>query len=414
MQGKIDYVAKLNEIGRTGKAESLNAAPYYKKAFELYIEKPEQLDINIWPGDLSEEENALLQNWISANSKSLEQLKLGIEKSYHLPEYQESSMWHVKFTGLTEARNLMFILCSQAKLHASKGNFEEAFSELLTCYQFGRHFAGSMFLIEQLVGIAISSNAVQDSFHILNKYKINPCLLSSFQQNLQTLLSKQMSVINFTAEKFLAYESIQMLFTVDGEICDHINRSMVEEMVEKHEQEGQMSPQAVEELRQSWNKLERQQTTELADKVYEYLGSAAHNTPWRLHSEDKNPKKVAKEMTKDNPLLNMLIPSVDVVLELPFNCKAETNALITTIAILRYKSEKGEYPSDLHELLATGYLNELPMDPYSDNPLIYKCTGDDFILYSIGADFKDDGGKPSRWGKDKQGGDQVFWPVSRK
>jgi hypothetical protein len=45
--------------------------------------------------------------------------------------------------------------------------------------------------------------------------------------------------------------------------------------------------------------------------------------------------------------------------------------------------------------------------------LIYRCIGDDFTLYSLGADFKDDGGTPSKWGEGEQGGDQVFWPVER-
>jgi hypothetical protein len=46
--------------------------------------------------------------------------------------------------------------------------------------------------------------------------------------------------------------------------------------------------------------------------------------------------------------------------------------------------------------------------------LAYKQIGDDFILYSFGADFDDDGGTPSKWGEGEKGGDQVFWPVSRK
>jgi len=33
------------------------------------------------------------------------------------------------------------------------------------------------------------------------------------------------------------------------------------------------------------------------------------------------------------------------------------------------------------------------------------------LLYSLGADFDDDGGKPSKWGEGEKGGDQVFWPL---
>jgi hypothetical protein len=55
------------------------------------------------------------------------------------------------------------------------------------------------------------------------------------------------------------------------------------------------------------------------------------------------------------------------------------------------------------------------MDPFSDDPLIYEVRADGFLLYSVGRDFVDDGG---RRGVDKEGkprpwaenGDQVFWP----
>ena len=65
-------------------------------------------------------------------------------------------------------------------------------------------------------------------------------------------------------------------------------------------------------------------------------------------------------------------------------------------------------------LVETGYLNALPDDPYSDGPLRYQRRGDDFVLYSLGGDFDDDGGKqhPKHpWNRGKDGGDRVFWPV---
>ena len=42
--------------------------------------------------------------------------------------------------------------------------------------------------------------------------------------------------------------------------------------------------------------------------------------------------------------------------------------------------------------------------------------GDNFILYSWGADFDDDGGKllaADSWGGPAQSGDRVFWPIVR-
>jgi hypothetical protein len=69
----------------------------------------------------------------------------------------------------------------------------------------------------------------------------------------------------------------------------------------------------------------------------------------------------------------------------------------------------------LDELVAAGYLAELPMDPYSEWPLVYRRTEGNFMLYSRGADFKDNNGVHSpKWGADARGGDYVFWPVQNE
>ena len=85
------------------------------------------------------------------------------------------------------------------------------------------------------------------------------------------------------------------------------------------------------------------------------------------------------------------------------------------LALMRYEKENGEFPISLNELVEQGYLDSIPIDPFSGKPLVYKKTGDDFILYSFGEDFKDDGGEIF---KDDRGrlrtwantGDWVLWP----
>jgi hypothetical protein len=56
------------------------------------------------------------------------------------------------------------------------------------------------------------------------------------------------------------------------------------------------------------------------------------------------------------------------------------------------------------------------MDPFSDKPLVYRRTDDDFILYSVGYNFVDDGGVPGIDRNDKYRvwadyGDRIFWPM---
>ena len=105
------------------------------------------------------------------------------------------------------------------------------------------------------------------------------------------------------------------------------------------------------------------------------------------------------------------------MIQIGWRVRASQAGLIGTLAILRFEKENGRLPNDWDELFNKGYLNTIPMDPFSDKPLVYKKTDDGFRLYSVGLNFTDDGGvpgtdkngKPRQWGEN---GDEIFWPVN--
>jgi hypothetical protein len=69
--------------------------------------------------------------------------------------------------------------------------------------------------------------------------------------------------------------------------------------------------------------------------------------------------------------------------------------LMTLFALRAYKLDQGTYPDTLQDLVSHGYLKALPMDPFSpSHPISYRRSDAKFILYSVGPDGVDDGGKP--------------------
>ena len=323
-------------------------------------------------------------------------------------------MFAVALPPLAEATNLMRVLCPRAKLNAAKGDFKAAFSDLLVCYQFGNHFTGPKTLIEQLVGIGLKGYTFKTAFNILDRTKLKPDLLRYFQQKFTELSTEQSCIIDFTAEKLAVYDGIQMTFTDDGKGGGYVPKASVEQMINPPEAWKFLFSDLPEEQKSGWENLERRQTAELADKIFEYFNIVRAKSPARLRNEGKSSEKVIKDMTKDNPFLDTFAEVGLRPIEMSFRCRVEADALITTLALLRYKAEKSRLPENLDQLVSTGYLKQLPMDPYSDSTLVYKLIGDDFMLYSLGADFDDDGGVYSDWGKSIGGGDQVFWPVKRQ
>lgn len=93
---------------------------------------------------------------------------------------------------------------------------------------------------------------------------------------------------------------------------------------------------------------------------------------------------------------------------------AQRIGLETMLAIERFRAEHGRYPNSLSELIPDR-LAELPVDPFSGATLRYKLIDAStdphrrgYLLYAVGVDGVDDGGKQS----DRPAPQAVFWDES--
>jgi len=71
---------------------------------------------------------------------------------------------------------------------------------------------------------------------------------------------------------------------------------------------------------------------------------------------------------------------------------ASLRCAITGIAVERYRLENGQRPHALAELVPQ-HIEEVPTDPFSGEALRYKQTENGYIVYSVGPDREDDGGR---------------------
>ncbi|MBC8874557.1 MAG: hypothetical protein H8E44_34400 [Planctomycetes bacterium] len=66
--------------------------------------------------------------------------------------------------------------------------------------------------------------------------------------------------------------------------------------------------------------------------------------------------------------------------------------LMADFAIRLFQHDEGRLPESFEELCPR-YLSAVPLDPYSDGPLIYRRVDDTYVLYSVWQDGDDDGGR---------------------
>jgi len=427
-----DYVAELNRIVRPIADETQNAAPLYHKAVELYKKVPE--DISKLLGkkyiEATAEEKQLIEKWLTENSEALDLIIAGAKKPYYWRTYrtkrEESGMMGVLIPHLSEFRRLAFSFRWRIWLSAEQGQYQAAFDDIKTCYRFGQHTRGDKTLIEQLVGIAIGAVAIQTLSDVLGEHAIDSAKLAALQKDFEQMVAGEDFIVSFKTEKLCVYDEIQRCFTEDRLGGGHLYLSRIsalgdvtsddlqEILVENIFSPGQW-PRAVRVL---FFHPDKQQTREMADRLYAFWDKIAQKTPAQIRAEGIDIEKEAMEIIKGNILLEILTPALGRINEISYRIQVDIGATVTILAALRYKQNVGNYPQGLNELINAGYLKELPMDAFSGRPLVYKRTDDNFILYSVGLNFTDDGGES---GKDTKGrvrkwrsnGDTVFWPVPK-
>jgi hypothetical protein len=90
-------------------------------------------------------------------------------------------------------------------------------------------------------------------------------------------------------------------------------------------------------------------------------------------------------------LTSILVPELQSCFLASGRHAAKRETAKTGIAILRYRAKHEKLPKQLADLVPE-YLPAIPLDPYTDKPLKFEVTGDDWVVYSIGEDLKDNGG----------------------
>jgi len=426
----VDYIAELNRIVRPVADETLNAAPLYEKAVKLYEEKSSDEMSELLGKKYNEattEQKKLIAKWLNDNKEIFDLLIAGTQKPYYWQEYKvaegSEGLMSVLLPHLYEFRKLAYALRWRIWLNVERGRYEDSFNDIKSCYRLGRHLKGDKALVEQLVGMAIEGIATQAIRDILSEHKIEPSALVKLQEDLEHITANEDFVVSLKTERLFMYDELQRCFTDDGIGDGHIYPKrllpiMLSQGLCLKESSDLNSLYVIMQI--LFTHPNKQQTQKSINRLYDYFENLAAKTSTQIHAGDETDivENRLKQLIGNNIFLETLTPAVLRVIEISNRLSVDVDSALAIIAILRYKQDKGNFPESLDELITAGYLKKLPIDPFSDKLLVYKKTEDNFILYSVGLNFTDDGGQVYRddegrvrlWG---DVGDWVFWPVAK-
>jgi hypothetical protein len=92
--------------------------------------------------------------------------------------------------------------------------------------------------------------------------------------------------------------------------------------------------------------------------------------------------------------------------------QARLRCALVALAGERYRIARGHWPKSLSDLVPQ-FLANVPLDPYDAKPLRYRRLEDGVVIYCIGPDEVDNGGKISREDSMQDIGFQL-WDVNRR
>jgi hypothetical protein len=127
-----------------------------------------------------------------------------------------------------------------------------------------------------------------------------------------------------------------------------------------------------------------------------YFGRWWRLAPTSFEARVKAAPEIAREALGDDPFLGQLIPGAKFFIGMAETATRESftlGAMQSLAAVRRWTLERGGPPPDLAAATTAAGFPDTPRDPFTDAPLKLAFTAGSPLIYSIGPDHKDDGGK---------------------
>lgn len=86
------------------------------------------------------------------------------------------------------------------------------------------------------------------------------------------------------------------------------------------------------------------------------------------------------------------LPSIKILLKREAEYASELRCATAALAIERFRLAHGKLPEKIDEIVPR-FLPAVPLDPFDGRPLRYHRLAKGYVVYSVGGDCHDDGGR---------------------
>jgi len=279
---------------------------------------------------------------------------------------------------LSEMRNAVQLLELEAVLYADDGNGPEAVLSAISGFAIARSFVREPITVSQLVRCGCQNTAVSIVEQILNRVELTDGQLLELTECVRRSESISDMSIAFVGERCMGLD----FFNNPGTMNPSGGR--IGPIFSLYKAVGMAEAEAVMYL-------------DLMDGYMKCIKLPLHE---RRKAADAVGAKI-QSISQAHVLLHVIMPSLSGVITKDLRTTAFLRTADAALAIQRYRLKADKLPDKLADLVPV-YLESVPKDTFDGNELRYKKIEAGFVVYSIGEDLIDDGGKEQPTGKKKK------------
>jgi hypothetical protein len=354
--------------------------------------------------------------WLKINEKPLALVHEAVKRpkyynplvSKRSPQDPDGSLIGVLLPSVQKCRELVSLLAARAMLRTQEGKYDEAWSDIIACQLLARHVAHGGTLIELLVGVAIDSISSEAALAFLEHAKLDAKQVQSKLKDLQSLppFPRVADKIDLT-ERMMFRDCLRLIRIGGIKNLEGLTGAGAGITLDDDETKGlaRIDWKPAEAAGMKWydrmvaalNKPTR------AERQREYVALEAElKAAKEAHIKDMEKLRGMLKKGGDpgpavstaigNVLISLLAPAVQKVQDASDRQIQTQGNLQTAFALKAYRLEHGKYPAKLDDL-APKYIPVVPGDTFNGTKLKYTPMKDGFLIWSVGANGKDEGGR---------------------
>jgi hypothetical protein len=361
--------------------------------------------------------------WLRANEKPLAVvIEATKRRNYYNPlvslksgEEGSYALMGALLPNLQPYREISTALVARAMLHAGAGKFDEAWQDLLACQRLSRLLMRGATLSEYLIGVAINSVASSAEQALLERANPTAKQAQAWLRDLQRLPPGLgvADIVDLT-ERCTYLQTMLQLRRSPHKILKVLEGMDYELLGQQPKSSDKEVPRAVLESL-DWDSILRSgngwcdrmvaahrikdHTTR--EKEFEQIDKELRALRKKVGiraelSEALSSAAPAKAMSKKlgDSIIGLLLPALPRIQRWVDRNEQVQRNLYLAFALAAYRADHGRYPERL-EALAPAYLEQVPDDLFSGKALIYRPAEKGYLLYSVGVNGRDDGGRSS-------------------